>query len=65
MFAEVVASLRSLARIQPFWTKVSSPSGRTSLTDAWRSTLGVDDRNHRLTAPAPIAVASLVSGAET
>ena len=52
MFSEVVASLRSLARIQPFWTKVSLPSGRTSLTVAWRSTSGVDDFTQRLTAPA-------------
>ena len=65
MFSEVVASLRSLARIQPFWTKVSLPSGRTSLTVAWRSTSGVDDFTQRLTAPPPITVVSLLSGADT
>ena len=59
MLFEVVASLRSLARIQPFWTNVSLPSGRTSLTVACRSTSGVDDLTQRLTAPAPIAVVSL------
>src|SRR5476649_2190189 len=64
-FAELVASLRSLARIQPFWTKVSLPSGRTSLTVAWRSTSGVDDCTHRLTEPPPTTVVSLVSGADT
>ena len=65
MFAALVASLRSLARSQPFWTNVSLPSGRTSLTVAWRSTSGVDDLTHRWTAPPPIAVVSLVSGADT
>ncbi len=65
MFVEVVASLRSLARIQPFWTKVSLPSGRTSLTVAWRSTSGVDDFTQRLTAPPPITVVSVLSGADT
>ena len=65
MFVEVVASLRSLARIQPFWTKVSLPSGRTSLTVACRSTSGVDDFTQRLTEPPPIAVVSALSGAET
>ena len=43
MLLELVASLRSLARSQPFWTNVSLPSGRTSLTVAWRSTSGVED----------------------
>ena len=52
----VVASLRSLARNHPFWTKVSLPSGRTSLTVAWRSTSGVDERTQRCTAPAPTTV---------
>ena len=33
------SSLRALARSQPLWTKVSCPSGRTSETVAWRSTL--------------------------
>ncbi len=43
----LVESLRSLARSHPFWTNVSLPSGRTSLTVAWRSTSGVDERSHR------------------
>src|SRR5690348_3884915 len=60
-----VSSLRSLARSQPFWTKVSLPSGRTSLTVAWRSTLGVDERTHSRTAPAPTTVVSCASGADT
>ena len=42
-----VESFRSSARIHPFCTKVSLPSGRTSVTDAWRSTFGVDERTHR------------------
>src|SRR6476661_3394867 len=65
MLFEVVESLRSLARIQPFCTKVSLPSGRTSLIVACRSTSGVDDRTHRFTAPLPITAALAVSGAET
>src|SRR6202007_2481477 len=65
MFSAVVASLRSLPRIHPFWTKVSLPSGRTSLTVAWRSTSGVDDFPQELTAPPPITVVSAPSGAET
>src|SRR5690349_11640989 len=60
-----VASLRSLARIQPFWTNVSLPSGRTSLTVAWRSTSGVDERTQRSTAPGPMTAVSPDSGAET
>src|SRR4030081_2210006 len=64
MFVEVVARLRSLARIQPFCTNVSLPSGRTSLTVAWRSTSGVEDRSHRCTAPAPITVVLVLSGAD-
>src|SRR5207248_3067154 len=65
MLLAVVASLRSLARIQPFWTNVSLPSGRTSLTVAWRSTSGVDDLTQRWTAPAPTVVVLVVSGADT
>src|ERR1700736_5635402 len=65
MFVEVVASLRSLARIHPFCTNVSLPSGRTSLTVAWRSTSGVDDLTQRWTAPPPMAVALAVSGDDT
>src|SRR6185437_672860 len=62
---ESVESLRSVALIQPFCTKVSLPSGRTSLIVACRSTSGVEDLTQRLTAPAPIAAVSLLSGAET
>src|ERR1700694_3372586 len=65
MLFEFVESLRSLARIQPFWMKVSFPSGPTSLIVAWRSTSGVDDRTQRSTAPLPMTVVSAVSGAET
>src|SRR5689334_9905670 len=65
MLFESVESLRSLARIQPLCTKVSLPSGRTSLIVAWRSTSGVDDRTHRLTEPLPTTVVFAVSGAET
>src|SRR3954468_22039224 len=65
MLLEVVASLRSLARIQPFWTNVSLPSGRTSLTVATRSTSGVDERTQRLTAPLPTTAVFAVSGAVT
>ena len=65
MLFAFVASLRSLARSQPFWTKVSLPSGRTSLTVAWKSTFGVEDLTHRWTAPPPIAVVLAVSGADT
>src|SRR4051794_12684064 len=65
MFFDVLASARSLARIQPSCTKVSLPSGRTSLIVAWRSTSGVDDLTHRYTAPPPTAVVSLASGGET
>ena len=32
---------------------------------AWRSTSGVDDRTHRWTAPAPITVVFVFSGADT
>jgi hypothetical protein len=65
MLFELVASLRSLARIQPVCTNVSLPSGRTSLTVAWRSTSEVDDLTQSWTAPPPMAVMLLVSGAET
>src|SRR5579863_7085961 len=65
MLLLVVASFRSSARNQPFCTNVSSPSGRTSLTVAWRSTSGVEERTHRCTAPAPTTVVLAVSGAET
>src|SRR5450432_1740075 len=65
MLSELVESLRSLARIQPFWTNVSLPSGRTSLIVACRSTSGVDDRTQRSTAPLPTTVVFAVSGAET
>src|SRR5947209_19740816 len=65
MLFDLVASLRSLARIQPSWTNVSLPSGPTSLTVAWRSTSGVDDSTHRWIAPAPTATPLAVSGADT
>src|SRR2546423_3401271 len=65
MFFESVESLRSLARIQPFWTNVSFPSGRTSLIVACRSTSGVDDRTQRLTEPLPTTVVFAVSGGVT
>src|SRR5438477_10450421 len=56
-----VASLRSLARSHPFWTKVSLPSGLTSVIVAWRSTFGLDERTHRLILPAPTTVVLLAS----
>src|SRR4051794_30913796 len=65
MLLEFVDSLRSLARSQPFCTNVSSPSGRTSLIVACRSTSGVDDFTHRSTAPAPMTVVFAASGADT
>src|SRR5215813_10987312 len=65
MLSEPAESFRSLARIQPFWTKVSLPSGRTSLIVACRSTSGVDDFTQRLTEPPPMAVVSVPSGADT
>src|SRR4051794_30608840 len=61
----VVASLRSLARIQPFCTNVSLPSGRTSLIVACRSTSEVEDRTQRWTAPPPMTAVFVTSGAET
>src|SRR5437763_16709687 len=64
MLFDVVASLRSLARSQPFCTNVSFPSGRTSLIVACRSTSGVDDCTQRSTAPPPMVMVSAVSGAE-
>src|SRR5437763_13203297 len=60
-----VESLRSLARIQPSCTNVSLPSGLTSEMVAWRSTFGVGALTHRCTAPAPITVVLLASGALT
>ena len=59
------SSLRSLARTQPPCTKVSLPSGRTSLIVACRSTFGVDERTQTFTAPAPTTVVSPLSGAVT
>src|SRR4029077_4436154 len=56
MLLELVGGLLSLAPLQPLWTNVSLPSGRTSLTVARRSTSGVDDLTHRWTAPPPMAV---------
>ena len=60
-----VASARMLPRTQPLCTKVSLPSGRTSLTVACRSTFGVDDLTHRRTAPAPMTVVVAGSGSVT
>ena len=57
--------MRSLPRTQPFCTKVSLPSGRTSVTVAWRSTLGVEERTQACTAPAPMTVAFWLSGLVT
>ena len=51
-----------LPRTQPFCTKVSLPSGLTSLIVACRSTLGAEERTQALTAPAPITVVSPASG---
>src|SRR5258706_8828626 len=65
MLFEFVESLRSLARIQPFCTNVSFPSGRTSLIVACRSTSGVDERTQSSTAPLPTTVVFAASGAET
>src|SRR3954451_12217305 len=57
------SSLRSLPRSQPPCTKVSLPSGRTSLMVACRSTFGADERSHAFTAPAPTITVSDFSGA--
>ena len=57
------SSLRALARSQPPWTKVSFPSGRTSVIVAWRSTSGAVARTQARSAPAPTTVVSAVSGA--
>src|SRR5690349_1311652 len=65
MLFDVVASLRSLARSQPFCTNTSLPSGRTSLTVACKSTSGVEDRTHSDTAPLPTTVVFAVSGGDT
>src|SRR5256885_849237 len=65
MLFESVESLRSLARIQPFCTNVSLPSGRTSLIVACRSTSEVEDRTQRWTAPPPMTAVFVTSGAET
>ena len=56
------SSLRSLPRSQPLCTKVSLPSGRTSLIVAWRSTFGVEERTQACTAPAPTTVVLPLSG---
>ena len=54
------SSLRALARSQPFCTNVSLPSGRTSETVTWRSTLGAEERIHASSAPAPTTAVSAV-----
>src|SRR3954452_2339025 len=59
------SSLRSLPRTQPPCTKVSLPSGRTSVIVAWRSTFGLEERTQRSTLPAPITVVLLLSGLVT
>src|ERR671937_2871151 len=56
------SSLRSVPRTQPPCTKVSLPSGLTTLIVAWRSTFGDDERTQTFTAPAPIAVVLALSG---
>ena len=56
------SSLRSLARSQPFCTKVSLPSGLTSVSVACRSTFGVEERTQACTAPAPMTVVLPLSG---
>src|SRR3954454_7194076 len=63
--SEPVASLRSLARIQPFCTNVSLPSGLISLMVASRSTSGVEDLTQSFTEPAPTTTVSSLSGAVT
>src|SRR5438876_4342264 len=65
MLFESVESLRSLARIQPFCTNVSFPSGRTSLIVASRSTSGADERTQRFTDPLPITVLLPANGCVT
>src|SRR5262249_31153559 len=60
-----VASLRSLARIQPSWTNVSLPSGRTSLTVAWRSRALREERIQTCPARAPITVVFCLGGEDT
>ncbi len=54
-----------MARTQPFCTKVSLPSGLTSVIVAWRSTLGFEERTQARTAPAPMTVVLLGSGLVT
>jgi len=56
------SSLRAFPRTQPLCTKVSLPSGRTSLTVAWRSTFGCEERTQMSTPPAPATVVSLERG---
>ena len=59
------SSLRALARSQPLCTNVSWPSGRTSETVAWRSTLRAEARIHAASAPPPTTAVSAASGADT
>src|SRR3954451_10903703 len=56
------SSLRSLPRTQPPCTKVSLPSGLTSLIVACRSTFGREERTQSRTAPAPTTVVLALSG---
>ena len=65
MFFAFVESLRSLARIQPFWTNVSCPAGLTSLIVACRSMSDFEARTQSSTAPLPTTTAFAVSGDDT
>src|SRR5436190_714822 len=60
-----LSSLRSFARTQPFWTKTSLPSGRTSEIVTCRSAFGFDDLTHARTSPAPTTVVGVPSGSDT
>src|SRR5712692_2462944 len=59
------SSFRASERSQPFWTKVSLPSGRTSDTVTCRSTLGAEDRIHARSAPTKTTAVSEERGADT
>ena len=56
------SSVRASLRSQPFWTKVSLPSGRISVIVAWRSTFGTEALIHVYTAPGPTTVFAAPSG---
>jgi hypothetical protein len=57
------SSLRKLLRSQPPCTKVSLPSGRTSLIETCRSMIFFGERTQARSAPAPMTTAFCVSGA--